>query len=69
MRLDPSSMPHLQMQATDVPDVWHIRLPHWPWQYGRAEEEREALVRHIADAAPVRRLWLSDSPDDTHGSG
>ena len=67
MRLDPSSMPHLQVQATDVPGVWHVRLPHWPWQYARAEEEREALVRQIADVAPVRRLWLSDSPDDTHG--
>ena len=60
-------MPHLQVQATDVPGVWHVRLPHWPWQYARAEEEREALVRQIADVAPVRRLWLSDSPDDTHG--
>lgn len=67
MRLNPSSMPHLQVQATDVPGVWHVRLPHWPWQYARAEEERKALVRQIADVAPVRRLWLSDSPDDTHG--
>ena len=67
MRLNPSSMPHLQVQATDVPGVWHVRLPHWPWQYARAEEERKALVRQIADVTPVRRLWLSDSPDDTHG--
>ena len=67
MALDPSLTPHLQVQATDVAGVWNVRLPHWPWQYARAEEEREALVRRIADVAPVRRLWLSDSPDDTHG--
>jgi hypothetical protein len=67
LRLDLSSMPHLQVQPTDARGVWHVRLPHWPWQYGRAEEEREALVRRITDSAPVRRLWLSDSPDDTHG--
>jgi len=67
MTLDPSSMPHLQVQATDVPGVWHVRLPTWPWQYPRAETEREDLVQRLAETGPVRRLWLSDSADDTHG--
>jgi hypothetical protein len=39
----------------------------WPWQYARAEDEREALVGRITDTAAARRLWLSDSADDSHG--
>lgn len=60
-------MPHLRVEATAVAGVWHVRLPKWPWQYGRADEEREALVRRLTDRAPIRRLWLSDSIDDSHG--
>jgi hypothetical protein len=60
-------MPHLRVEATDTPGVWHVRLPTWPWQYPRAETEREDLVQRLAETAPVRRLWLSDSADDTHG--
>jgi hypothetical protein len=65
--IDPSAMPHLRVEATEAAGVWHVRLPTWPWQYGRAEEEREALVRRLTDRAPIRRLWLSDSTDDSHG--
>jgi hypothetical protein len=65
--VDPSLMPHLRVEATDTPGVWHVRLPTWPWQYPRAEIEREDLVGRLAETAPVRRLWLSDSADDTHG--
>jgi hypothetical protein len=64
---DPELMRHLQVLETDTADVWQVRLPTWPWQYPRAEHEREALVERLAEAAPVRRLWLSDSPDDSHG--
>jgi hypothetical protein len=64
---DPERMQHLQVLETDTADVWQVRLPTWPWQYARAEEEREALVDRIAEHAPVRRLWLSDSADDSHG--
>jgi hypothetical protein len=60
-------MQHLQVLETDRAEVWQVRLPTWPWQYPRAELEREALVQRLADAAPVRRLWLSDSMDDSHG--
>jgi hypothetical protein len=60
-------MPHLEVRSSDVAGVWYVRLPTWPWQYARADEEREALVGRLTDRAPCRRLWLSDSPDDTHG--
>ena len=50
-------MPHLQVHAADVSGVWHVRLPHWPWQYGRAEEEREAAARTTA---------LLPTPDRSH---
>ena len=59
-------MPHLEVQE-NVAGVWHVRLPRWPWQYARAEAEREALVDRMTAQAPIRRLWLSDSADDTHG--
>ena len=65
--IDWSAMPHLRVDATDVAGVWHVRLPKWPWQYGRGEDEREALVRQVTERAPARRLWLSDSIDDSHG--
>ena len=65
--IDPSAWPHLRVEATEAAGVWHVRLPKWPWQYSRAEEEREDLVRRLRDRAPIRRLWLSDSTDDSHG--
>lgn len=54
------SLCHLRVTNTTVQGVWLIALPGFPWQYGKAEEERNMIVTKLSETLPFRALWMSD---------
>ena len=66
--VDFSSVQYLNVQGTDVPNAWRVRLPRRPWVIRRAERERDGLLAKLTTAHPHRALWLSDwASDERHG--
>jgi len=66
--IDITTLHHLCVGATNVPSVWRVRMPLWPWKHRDAELERVLLVERLRATFPYQALWLSDwAGDDRRG--
>jgi hypothetical protein len=62
--IDLAAFKGLISSATDVGNVWEVRLPSLPWKVGTALRERASLVLMLETAFPSRAIWLSDWASD-----
>lgn len=64
--IDLTALRDLVSKATDVANVWHVRMPSMPWKIEKALRERVSLVSKLETALPHRAIWLSDWTSDEH---
>jgi hypothetical protein len=64
--LDPE-LPALRVTPSGTPGVRTVALSRRPWEVAQGEASRQALIDRLAERAPFRLLWQSDSPEDDQG--
>jgi hypothetical protein len=62
--IDLTTFRDLVTAATDVVNVWHVRVPSMPWKIERSLQERVSLVSKLEASLPYRAIWLSDWTSD-----
>jgi hypothetical protein len=59
-QIDLTVFQDLLATATEVANVWQLRVPSMPWKIEKALHERESLVAKLETSFPYRAIWLSD---------
>jgi hypothetical protein len=64
--IDLTTFKNLVFKATDVLNVWNIRMPLLPWKNGNALRERVSLVSKLEATFSHRAIWLSEWTSDEY---